>query len=259
MQNAHELTGAIEALRAATLDIETKSSAASIAANAEGELGELRRAKLRVEILEAKEAERVARLRVQAALDEAEAAAGETLTPSGLLAKIRERFERRAELSQAIERLDLGLHGDLHDLLNGPINARRRDAGLPLPAIRGPIESCGLPTGRADLTPRALAHLPVAFDALKKSLEALSSRADSSPFGEALILERGRLRQIEISIAREAEERAEREAEHARQVSSERAEAARKEAAARAEAEQRRKLRDEERAREDALLAKFRA
>ncbi len=257
MQSTPEVVQAIEALRSATLDVETKSAAAQVAANAEGLNGELRRARLRVEILEAKEVERRARLRVQAALDEAGAASGETLTPAGLLAKIRERLERRAELSQAIERLDLGLHGDLQDLLHGSANARRQDAGLPLPAIRGPIESCGLPAARADLTPRALAHLPVAFEALKRSLEGLSTGDDTSPFEEALIRERGKLRQIEVAIAREAEERAEQKLELERQVSREREQAKRADQAARAEAEQRRKQRDEERAREDALLEKF--
>lgn len=248
---------AIEALRdaEATAEKTAKALAAERARNAPGTVGEHLRMKAEIAHIEADDAVKVARARARRELDAFEAQAGAVDSPATLLAKMADRLASRAQLADAIARLDDELLSDLHAASER--GRKERDArGLPPPEVNQLVGAAQLP--KAAPTAAARAYLPSGFAKVVEALEgAIARAAEQEGPSERIKMARGKLRAIEIEMAREKQAAAEAEEEaNDRARAAQRSKEAR-EADERAKAESETLRRAEQRSEEDRLLAEF--
>lgn len=250
-----EAIAAIEALKTANDLVQSKGRElqAEQQKGTPGLEGERRRKKLELENLEARDALYAARARAQSAVDSLDAEAGKVETPATLLAKVRERLDTRAQLADAINKLDADLNSELLEASRA-LTKERTDRGLPLPAVHVLIGKVQLPQDASSA--KAKAYLPTALADLTKLLaDAVESGPTTSIHAEHIRQERGKLRAIEIAIATEKAALEESKKDRERLEASEARRATARAESDRLEAEERRKEQAAERRREDELLA----
>lgn len=215
MKKTEDVSNAIEGLRAAKASAQAKSEelAREKARATPGLQGEHREKVAQIAAMEAEHEHFTAREKARAALDEAEAEANEVHSPSTLLALLKDRLEGRAKLEAELRRIDEDLHRVLTEASSRGVKERAaRD--LPAPRVSTIVPSLQLP---ALVSAQARAYLPTAFAkavaALESAAAGLPTRADLE---DRIRGERGKLRSIELEIARRAKEAAEAKAEEDR-------------------------------------------